>query len=168
MSKEIIRLLLDYEISGSRWARNIWWKWGQNLAGTYYAHKVMNKYRRMTETNRKRVLEKFNRHYDSMMMAYSAVGQYREQRDALMKAALKAKTALKLTALIDKTSASDDAANALSEALLTVNRVDQRIDPMMQQRDELLAAIGKLKPGYSAEEFAELASVYHKVKGGTV
>lgn len=31
---------------------------------------------------------------------------------------------------------------------------------------ELLAAIGKLKPGYSADEFAELASVYQRVKGG--
>lgn len=104
----------------------------------------------------------------NLMSAYSLIGQYRAQRDALVKAALKAQNALKLTAMIDRTSTSDDAANALTEALSTVKRHNHEPDPMMQQRDELLAAIGKLKPGYSAEEFAELAAVYQKVKGGAL
>ena len=37
---------MDYEVSSSWWASFMFWKWGQDLAGSYYAWKVRRKYGR--------------------------------------------------------------------------------------------------------------------------
>lgn len=42
--------ILDYEIRSSWWACWIWWDWGQNLAGTYFAWKVNRKYKKYAES----------------------------------------------------------------------------------------------------------------------
>lgn len=34
---------LDYEIRSSWWASWIWWSWGQELAGSYFAWKTAKK-----------------------------------------------------------------------------------------------------------------------------
>lgn len=43
---DTLMLFIDYEIRSSWWASFIWWKWGQDLAGSYFASKVRRKYNR--------------------------------------------------------------------------------------------------------------------------
>ena len=38
--------VLDYEVQSSWWASWVWWSWGRNLAGSYFAWKVKRKYGR--------------------------------------------------------------------------------------------------------------------------
>ena len=41
---------LDYEVKSSWWSGLIFWNWGRDLAGTYFANKVKRKYRRYTKS----------------------------------------------------------------------------------------------------------------------
>ena len=45
-----IRDFLDYEIRSSWWASFIWWNWGRNLAGMWFAWKTKRKYSRYIDS----------------------------------------------------------------------------------------------------------------------
>ena len=41
-----IQQALEYEVNSSPWAWMVWWKWGSDMASSYYAWKVRRKHRR--------------------------------------------------------------------------------------------------------------------------
>ena len=63
---DTLQLLLDYEIRSSWWADLIWWKWGQELTGSYFAWKVKKKYNRylIHKKEEEHLRNKFNLHND--------------------------------------------------------------------------------------------------------
>ena len=61
---DTLQLFLDYEIRSSWWADLIWFKWGQELTGRYFAWKVKNKYKRYLNSKQEeeRLRNKFSFH----------------------------------------------------------------------------------------------------------
>ena len=51
MKREIEMMeALDYELRSSWWASLIFWDWGQEMAGSYFAWKVKRKHRRYIQS----------------------------------------------------------------------------------------------------------------------
>lgn len=89
-----------------------------------------------------RLIKLVTRKNEELMDAYSLIGQYRGQRDALLRAAVTIKGYYLFSTKVSKNSATqwDNKAilEQLSEAIATVKRHDHSKDPMMEALEQIL------------------------------